>query len=82
MRLTHQHVRSRTSFNSDAAGSCRTHHLCLKSLGLGWLVHKRYVAKVHMFVHLFCNVVAEGFDLLANVFEEGVANRGRGVVVT
>ena len=53
---------------------CKVHTTYFRNdLKMGRLIHQGYVSKMHMFVRSFCNVVAEGFDLLANVFEEGIA---------
>jgi hypothetical protein len=38
-----------------------------------WLIHYRYVTKVHVSVHATADVVAELVDLLSDVFEESVA---------
>ena len=38
-----------------------------------WLIHYRYVTKVHVFVHATADVVTELVDLLSDVFQEGVA---------
>ena len=45
----------------------RLHHQLPKSLIILWLIHNRYVSKVHVFVHAFADVVAELVDLFADV---------------